>query len=151
MPGRVFFSQGVWHDREMRLYLLILVLLGHSAIALEEDWRVQVLNLQYDDFFNRLKQEKAYEDRRDAGVPELHMQQNQWDEQVEKARLVYIKNKKAPPDTTAPHREWLAEQNAWDSQKETARQHYVEVKHRIERLMAHAKKIPENLEYDLEP
>jgi hypothetical protein len=151
MPGRVLFFARFWHDREMKPFLLILVLFGLPTFALDEDWRVQTLDMRYEDFFNRLKQEKVYDDHREAGAIEVHDQRESWEQQMNRAREAYSRERKAPPDMHKAFAEWSEAQEIWVRKREKAREEYVQVKNHILQLQEHAKKIPGNLEYDLDP
>ncbi len=130
---------------------LLILCLANTAFGLEEDWRVQLLNERYQDFFNRLKEKEAYDRVREAGAKDLVKERRDWSREMDVARRDYIRNRKAPPDDGPGFREWAAAQKQWLKEHDMARIHYVEIENRIHLLERSAKKIPENVEYDLQP
>lgn len=118
--------------------------------ASDEDWRVKRLNERYDDFFARRKQLEEYEAKREAGASEVEKENAKWDEKMNKAREQFIASRPPPPNLDGAYQEWVKEQEKFQREHEQAREHYVSVEQRVENLEKSAKKIPEDLEYDLD-
>lgn len=131
--------------------LLFMTLVAGVAKASEESWRLERMSERYEDFFKRLKDIESYNDHREAGAEEVVKERRAWVQKMETARQDYVNNKKAPPDQTAAHNAWLAEQEKWHKDHETGREQYVEVKNHVELIQRSSKRIPEDVEYDIEP
>jgi chromosome segregation ATPase len=134
----------------MRWILLILVGLAvESAIGAEEDWRVQRLNDRYNDFFQRRREEQAYDDHRQAAANEVKKERQQWDKEMAQAREEFIRSKPPPPNLEGAYKEWAAEKAKQEAEYKAARTEYTEIKNRVEKLEQTAKHIPGDVEYDL--
>lgn len=136
-----------------RLSLATLVFCGvfaPSAHAAEEDWRVQRLNARYEDFFARRKRAQEYDERREAGAGEVKTERQKWDQEMKKAREHFIATRPPPPNLDAAYLEWAKQKEKESQEHNQARKQYVDVQNRIEKLEESAKKIPEDLEYNLD-
>ena len=87
---------------------------------------------------------------REKAYREVIALREKWDEQMDVARRNFIKNRPPPPNLDAAYREWAADEKKYQKEYDHWQQQYVDLKDRIERLEKTAKKIPENLEYDLD-
>jgi hypothetical protein len=123
---------------------------NETAFAADEDWRIQRLNERYEDFFSHRKWEKEFEKMREAAYRDVLVQREKWDKQMDIDREQFIKNRPPPPNLDAAYREWAEQQRKYAKEYEHWQQQYVDLKDRIERLEKTAKKIPENVEYDLD-
>ena len=121
-----------------------------TAFASDEDWRIKRLNERYEDFFAHRRHEKEFEKMREKAYREVIALREKWDEQMDVARRNFIKNRPPPPNLDAAYREWAADEKKYQKEYDHWQQQYVDLKDRIERLEKTAKKIPENLEYDLD-
>lgn len=111
---------------------------------------MQRLNERYSDFFARRHELQVYESKREAAGVEV-TRVNTQEERAKKAEAqAYARRPKPPADTGPALRAWDVDNGKWARQREEARREYVEVQNHVRRMEKTAKKIPENLEYDLQ-
>lgn len=139
-----------WLSLFTSVSLVICGVFSPQTRASDEDWRVKRLNERYDDFFARRKQIEEYDAKREAGAAEVEKENTKWDEKMDKAREQFIASRPPPPNLDAAYQEWAKEQEKFEREHEQARDSYVSVEKRVESLEKTAKKIPEDLEYDLD-
>lgn|GEM_PF-6883907 len=130
--------------------LVICGVFSPQVRASDEDWRVKRLNERYDDFFARRKQLDEFEARREAGATEVEKGNAKWDQQMNNAREKFVESRPPPPNLDAAYQQWADEQKKFEREHEQAREEYISVESRVQKLEKSAKKIPEDLEYDLD-
>lgn len=131
--------------------VLTILIFGPFVWSSDEDWRVQLHNDRYEDFFKRHKEDEAYDERREAGAAEVTAERERWNKEQELARQSFVKDRKPPLDSTPAYKEWEQEITNWYERLALAEKRYSTVEREIKKLQDSAKKIPENVEYDIEP
>lgn len=139
-----------------RLFLCFLCLFSLSAVAAprvgSEAWRLERLNRRYTNFFERQRQEEAWQARRRAGAAVVTASRKEWQKEMEKARESFAKRKAAeqPPGLSEARLRFIAHKQEELEEHKIARQRYQTTVRHVEKIEKEAKHIPEMREYHLD-
>ena len=108
------------------------------------------INQRYDDFFRRLREVDEREQMRESEASEIKRLRQQHAEQVEAARSDYVKSRKKQVIDPKLEQDWNHQEEQWVEQNKMARHRFVMKKQELENVLKRGRRIPENLEYDLQ-
>lgn len=111
---------------------------------------VERINKRYDDFFRYKQHIEERERSRNVGRGENKARLQAHEKEIERARQLYIKTRRPPPDTREAEKQFEDEYKARLAKIEQARRCYVMERDHAEQFLLKGRKIPENKEYDLE-
>ena len=109
------------------------------------------LNQRYEDYFTHEQWKKRFEASRRKGVPAVRSERLADLKAREKARLTYIKKRKAVPDDTAARLRWEAKEREESRKREKHRMAYAQRKRRLEKVEHSVRQIPPEVESGLIP
>ncbi len=111
---------------------------------------VERINQRYDDFFRYHREMEERMARFEVGRGERKAAEKRYYDELERARVEYVKNKKAKDSTEHLRVQWEREEKERREKMEMFRQRHVRARDEIERHLLRGRKIPELKEYDLE-
>lgn len=115
----------------------------------EGDRLVHGLNERHDDFFRYRRYLEGREKSMEKGRGENRTFLAEHERKLEMARKDYLKNRRPRPDTTAQESAAEREHKQRLARNEDARRCYVLQRARLDALMNRGRKVPEDLEYNL--
>lgn len=111
---------------------------------------VKRINERYDDFFNWHRSQEERMKRFNHGVDERKNIEKAHAQRIEKARVEYVKARRARPSDESLRLKWEAGEKERSAQNEMLRRRFVQQKDAADQYLLKGRKIPELKEFDLE-
>lgn len=122
---------------------------GPQGVA-EGERLVERINRRYDDFYRFRRVADERNEKREKARDEGKELRKQRAERLENARKDYVKNRRPPPDRRDLELRHEREQKERVARQELARRCFVQQREEANRLLSRGRKIPGNLEFDIE-